>query len=205
MLTYILDGLYFSSFQTSQTIKIDSSVAPFTALLNSLKSYIIEIWFYPDYIFPTNQIYVANSPNYKNYIFYTNSMRVYWNHSVNRFYIEYGDYLNATPPSAVIVPTTTDIVKYEWNKLIFNVKYDAATVTYFFEFFSKNRIQTATKLSVGSLALLNDFKFLIFTHFDQNAGPTLNQISWGSGYYRNLRFWNGDETQPWVISQYDDL
>ena len=200
--------MYFSSFEQSQTIKIDRTVIPFTALLNNLRSYIIELWFYPDYMFPINQIYVANSPTYKNYIFYTNSVRVYWNHSVNRFYIEYGDYLSATPPSPVIVPSTTDIVRYEWNKMIFNVKFDSVTNIYYFQFYSKNRIQAASRLDVGNLSAVSNncqFDFLIFTHFDQGAGSPLNLVSWGSGYYQNLRFWDGDQAQPWVITQYDDL
>ncbi len=190
---------------TSETIKIDSTASPFTSLVNNLKSYVIEVWFYPDFILPTNQIYKADSPTYKNYIYYTNSMRVYFNHSVNKYYIEYGDYLSTTPPSPAIVPTTTAIIHYEWNKLIFNVKYYHTGTKYYFEFFSKNRMQSANKLEVGNIANTNDFIFLIFTHKDTSAGATLNQVSWGSGYYRNLRFWDGDQTQPWVLTQYDDL
>ena len=124
---------------------------------------------------------------------------------MSKYYIEYGDYLNATPPSPVIVPSTTDIIRFEWNKLIFNVKYNVTTNTYTFEFFTKNRAQPTTKLSVGSQALANDFIFLIFTHLDISTGPPLSLVTWGSGYYKNLRFWNGDETQPWALTKYDDL
>jgi hypothetical protein len=178
-----LDALYFNSFYTPSNINI----AP--ASIVGLKSYIIEIWFYPDNFIPKNSYNIAPGNNV-NYIFFSNSARIYYKSSTSSYYLE-------TPFSTT---TTSKISSYEWNKLLFHIQYDNVS-TYTINFYYKNLI--SSPVSMGSSTVNQSLQYIIFCHLDAGNCLSNTNIYWSSGFYRNLRVWNGDYTSPWVISQYD--
>jgi len=95
---------------------------------------------------------------------------------------------------------TPQINPAEWNKFVFNVRYEQPT--YFFEFIVKNTI--ATMSGIGNTNVVNQhLQYIYFCHQD-SANCNGVSIYWASGYYKNLRVWNGDLSSPWVLTQYQD-
>jgi len=192
---------------------IDASVSPFSSVLNGLKSYIIEIWYYKDNILPVANIETNTAATKKNYIFYSNAIRLYWDYTnalAKKYVIEY----NYGNNQLTNVPGTTPLIDFSWNKLIFNVFYDSTNppantiYSYKFEFFTKNIIQGTAKMSVGTVNSPTDqsLKYIVWSH--QDPDTTMAEISglyWHSGFYRGLRIWDGTQADPWLLTQYDQL
>jgi hypothetical protein len=186
-------GLFFSSFYTSENI-VFTNFESFR-----LDSYIMEIWWMRDNRHDNPEILIAPTPLQQNYIFYSNTLRMY-QHGTSLNYIVETPFTNLASP-ATYSDVTASVAPAEWNKLIFNVRY--LDPTYTFEFFIRNQISVT--FSVGSTNVTNQFlQYIAFCHLDP-ANCEGNVVSWHSGYYRNLRVWNGDLASPWVVSQYDLL
>ena len=190
---------------------IDVTVAPFNTVLNGLKSYIMEIWYYKDNILPVANIETNTAATRKNYIFYSNTFRLYWDYTnalAKKFVIEYNYGIN----TIIDVPATTALIDNSWNKLIFNVFYNSTNpptntiYSYNFEFFTKNIIQGTAKFSVGTVNSPTDqsLKYIVWSH--QDPDTTIAEISgiyWHSGFYRDLRIWDGNQVNPWALTQYN--
>lgn len=184
-------ALYFSSFYKSESILFTDFES------NRIDSYIMEIWWMRDNKFDNADILLAPTPDQKNYIFFSNTLRLYQHGTSLNYIVEtpYTDLTNA----ATYANVNAIINVAEWNKLIFNVSYSDPTYTY--EFYGRNRISTA--YSVGSSNTVDQHLQLIaFCHNDDNCESN-DTLFWHSGYYKNLRVWNGDLASPWVVSQYD--
>ena len=175
--------------------------------MNDLKSYVIEIWYYQDNILPASQI--QTNPSQKNYIFYSNTFRLYWSYTgAGAYMIEYNYGIN----TSVAVPGATTLVANSWNKLIFNVFYNSTNpptntiYSYRFEFFTRNSV--TNKFSVGIVNSPSDqsLKYIVWTHLDPDTSiAETSGIFWHSGFYRGLRIWDGTQVDPWVLTQYDML
>ncbi len=178
-----------------------------------MKSYVIEIWYYQDNILPTTSIETNPNATKINYIFYANTIRLYWDYTNSGskiFRIEYNYLIN----DKITVTAGAAIIANSWNKLIFNVIYTSSNpptnsiYNYKFEFFSKNRVSTANQMNVGTVSSPTDqsLKYIVWTHLDPDTTMSeLSGIYWHSGFYRGLRIWDGNQADPWVISQYDML
>jgi hypothetical protein len=161
-----------------------------------MDSYIIEIWWMRDNMLTNAQVHTAPAPLFENYIFYSNTLRLYQNGSNQNYYV-------TTPinANAVNLVVNTHLSETEWNKFVFHCRYSNPRST--FELFVFNRF--SSKVSVGSTIIPNQYlQYIAFCHQDPSSCRPGNNIYWSSGYYRNMRVWNGDLADPWVLSQYDD-
>jgi hypothetical protein len=176
-----------------------------------MKSYTMELWYHRDNFLPTINIETNPAALKKNYIFYSNTIRLYWNYTnplAKVYVIEYNYGIN----TVINVVGTVSIVNNSWNKLIFSVIYTSTNpptnslYTYAFEFYTNNVIQGTAKMTVGSVPQPSDqsLKYIVWTHLDPDTNMSeISGIYWHSGIYRNLRIWDGDVFNPWVLTQYD--
>jgi hypothetical protein len=182
--------LYFNSFYTPANIFIGSSILP------SYKSYMIEIWFLPDKYMPLNNYVTTSAPSFANYIFYSNSMRIYINASTTKYMLELAYQTgNPTDINSIVNPA-------EWNKFIFSVLFDGTN--YNLSFYVKNQMTPITLTGSSSTTVNQSLSFILFCHLDV-SNCNGNSVYWASGLYKGLRVWNGDLAQPYSIIQYDDF
>lgn len=188
-------ALYFSSFYTSHNIV-------FNQFSKIMDSYIVEIWWMRDNMLHVNNITKAPAPYFRNYVFYTNTLKLYYDGSNN-------EYFATTPNNIFSVSVNTWINNAEWNKLVFYCKYIAPT--YNFEFYVKNTYRNMysnpNTPNIGStISPNNHLKHILFCHLDisncKDGGDQFD-LHWFSGYYKDLRIWDGDLANPWVLSQYE--
>lgn len=185
-------SLFFGSYYPSQNLVLNNFP---TDAVNRMDSYIIEIWWMRDNMVANNLKHLAPGPDFKNYIFYSNTLRLFQNGSNQRYYVE----TPFTAATAANVDVNVLINPAEWNKLIFNVRY--VQPTYTFEFIVRNN--SATLTAVGNTNVVNQYlQFIVFCHRDPASCSGID-IYWSLGYYKNLRVWDGDMASPWVIYQYD--
>ena len=170
--------LQYSSFYNPDTIKI--TVNP------PLNSYIIEIWYYPDFFLSdTNRQGKFYYPDtLKNYVFYSNVATAYFLHSeLKKLKVEDK---GSTYTSSFYHP-------YEWNKLMF---YGKMNENRLFKYFIINN-------------LVNDYiqfrptpaeslQYILFQSTVEN-----DNNNWASGYYRGLRIWDGTTASPELVILYD--
>jgi len=173
----------------------------------AFSSYIIEIWFFPDNIFDEPVKYNAplGAPvNGINNIFYTNVFQIFADG--NSTYDFYSIYINNTVKKSLVLGGVNMLSKNEWNRMFFEVKYDPspilATNPYITNFYTKNKIGSSNAFSLGTSTTSLALTKIVFSHNDQ-TGKYPN-VYWGSGYYRNLRIWNGDQISVYGIINYND-
>lgn len=183
--------MYFNSFYNPANIYIDNTILP------TYTSYMVELWWYPDNTMaPNTSYYFAIAPNRRNYIFYTNAMRVYYNSSVNNYFVELP--FNFNNPTNV----SSSINRYEWNKFVFNVYKLGAN--WYCQFYVNNINSSAIALTAPAFSSVDQsLKYILFCHLDSSSCGS-NTVYWASGIYKGLRVWNGDLAQPSSITQYND-
>ena len=198
--------MYYNSAFNPGIIEISTTNA---LLGTSFDSYFIEIWYFPDNVFLKTVINTApvQSPVLqKNHIFYTNVFQIFADGSSSYDY--YSLFVNNAVKKVLQVTVSgqqvTLVSKYEWNRIIAQVKYDPSVTTnsYTADLFTKNRLQNNYKFSIGTSSTPLTLSKIVFTHNDQTG--SYPNIYWGSGYYRNLRVWNGDQISEWAIFKYND-
>ena len=177
--------LQYSSFYNPDPINI--------AISPTLTSYIIEIWYYPDFFLSDSnrqgKYYFPET--YKNYVFYSNVVQAYFLHSEYKTLKVEDDYSTHTTPY---------YHPYEWNKLVFHGIFKGDT--YYKYFYINNLINEPIEfkhiktLSDGTLASITFFP-------NRNIGGIYYQ--WASGYYRGLRVWKGEEANVPLTILYDNL
>ena len=177
--------LQYSSFYNS---------APISIGFGPLKSYIIEIWYYPDffltdsnrqgkYYFPETQ---------KNYILYTELFHAYFLHS---------EYKTLKVEDAYSTHTTPHYHPYEWNKLVF---YGLTKNSRHYKYFIINNLindQIEFKHIHEDLSL-QSIQFFP-SRLDEFEFDHINQ--WATGYYRGLRIWDGDKASIPLTILYDNF
>ena len=196
-------GLYYNSMFNPGIIEISTANA---LSGTAFESYILEIWYFPDNVFETTIIYNAPSPapiSRKNHVFYTNIFQIFADG--NSSYDYYSVFINNSVKKSIVdTPLNKMISKLEWNRLLINVKYDPAITpnSYTADLYTKNKLQTAYKFNLGSSSTSLQLSKVVFTHNDQTG--RYPNVFWGSGYYRNLRVWNGDQISVWGVIKYND-
>ena len=180
-------SLYYNSYFSPANIYLQNPPLP------SLYSYIIEIWYFPDNTMPKAQYLFGNTAN-KYYVFYSNTVRIYRNSSGNYFFET-----SFNVSGALQIDTNANWSNYEWTRFIFNVQYTGSS--YSVQLFI-NGIITTPVSPVYTDTNNQSLSYILFCNVDPSScnGQT---IYWGSGWYKNLRVWNGDLAQPFVLSQYD--
>lgn len=183
-------SLYFNSFFTPANFYINSPIMP------NLKSYIIEIWYFPDIAVAEDRFLNApSSANFANYVFYSNSVRIYRTSSDYKLELAW----NLSSPTII----TGLINKAEWNKFTINIYYDSNS-NYNLNFYVNNDMSSQPTISSTSTTSDQSLKTILFCHLDP-SNCLGNTIYWASGLYRNLRIWDGEQAQPYTTTQFDSL
>ena len=90
----------------------------------------------------------------------------------------------------------------EWNKFIFFTKYEKDLKYYRKIIYTNHNMDNGQELTRVYYDDLGSLKYITFcenTCLDDKG----NRIHWTTGYYKNLRIWNGDIASPFEIEQYD--
>ena len=166
--------LQYSSFYNPEDISIE--------LKTPLQSYIIEIWYYPDFFLSdTNRQGNFYYPEtLKNYVFYSNVVTAYFLHS---------EFKKLKVEDKGSTYTSDFFHPYEWNKLMF---YGKKNDTGLFKYFIiNNLVNDYIRLKLippESLTTISFFKSQI---------ETVNTFyNWAAGYYRDLKIWDGSMASP---------
>ena len=172
------------------------SPAELNLQIPTLKSYIIEFWYYPDFFLNAiNEKLFQYPTDSKNYFFHSNA---------------YDGYFLGTqtqPPVIYDAGNTNDVniegyQAKEWNKFMFYTKYDKDNNYYtkiIYTNHNLNNPQELTRVVYPELGSLTSITFCEKTCQDNKQ----NAIHWTTGYYKNLRIWNGDIASPYEVEQYD--
>ena len=181
--------LQYSSFYSPETISI--GVSP-------LSSYIIEIWYYPDFFLSDSsrqgKYYYPETK--KNFVFYSNVVHAYFLHS---------EYKTLKVEDGYSTHTTPYYHPYEWNKLVF---YGLFKNNRYFKYFIINNLineQIEFKhIPYEKDSVANKLSFIKFFTREKGIDDTDNWSQWATGYYRGLRIWNGDQSNVPLTVQYDN-
>ena len=180
--------MQYSGFYNSGKIHLD--ISP------SLKSFIIEFWYYPDFFLNAIDERLFQYPTEdKNYFFHSNAYNAYFLGT------------QTTPPVMFDVGNTNDVniegyQAKEWNKFIFYTKYEKELEYYRKIIYTNHNMekgQELTRVYYDDIGSLQYITFCEKTCLDDNE----NRIHWTTGYYKNFRIWNGDIASPFEIEQYD--
>ena len=179
--------LQYSSFYTPQ--EIDINVGP-------LESYIIEIWYYPDFFLSDSnrQGKYYYPETYKNFVFYSNAVHAYF---------LFSEYKTLKVEDGYSTHTTPYYHPYEWNKLVFyGLRKDSRSFKYFI---INNMIYDPIEFKhIKESIPLNNIKFYPHYPYGEPVDPDV-YYQWAAGYYRGLRIWNGDKASIPLTVQYDNF
>ena len=179
--------LYYSRAFKSSNFKI--------TFKQSYSSYFMEIWYYPDQ--SSQYITISQLQSDRNYIFYSNAVRIYMDSDFNYYYAEVKQ---ETPKQITTLDTT------QWNKIVMNIIY--LNKEYTVEFIINNEFIDNTKKVIFDHIKTNlDLTYILFAHNQAQYRDDSGQdtIKWASGYYKNLRVWDGTKAQPSVTENYDTI
>ena len=180
--------MQYSGFYNSG--QIDLEISP------PLKSFIIEFWYYPDFFLNAIDEKLFQYPTEdKNYFFHSNAYNAYFLGT------------QTTPPVMFDAGNTNDVniegyQPKEWNKFIFFTKYEKDLEYYRKIIYTNHNMYNGQELTRVYYDDLGSLKYITFcekTCLDDKE----NRIHWTTGYYKNLRIWNGDIASPFEIEQYD--
>ena len=182
--------LQYSGFYNSQTIEIK--------LTNPLKSYIIEFWFYPDFFLRAKARETQYSyPTYtKNFFFHSNVIDCYFSQTDRLVPYIYDSYK--------IIKITKLFNSNEWNKFVIFGKYYSQTQDYSKTVFVNHAFDQPFEFD---LSKENKATILESITFCENKCQDINSenIHWTTGYYRDLRIWDGDMASFSQIIQYNNF
>ena len=171
----------YSSFYNSGNIDIE--INP------ELDSYIIEIWYYPDFFLSDSnrqgKFYYPET--LKNYIFYSNIGTAYFLHS------EYKTLRVEDSGSTFI---SEFYHPFEWNKLMFYEKNETGIFNKYF--IINNLINNKIKFRRTNHIPLDTIRF---TKSILEVNDIYN--NWATGYYRDLKIWDGSLANPELTILYD--
>ena len=182
--------LQFSGFYNTQTIQFD--------LKEPLKSYIIEFWFYPDFFLRAN----ARKPQYnyptytKNFFFHSNVIDCYFSQTDRLVPYIYDSYK--------IIKINTLYNSNEWNKFVIYGKYYSETQDYVKTVYVNHAFDQPFSFGMTKKNKAAELENIVFC---ENKCQDINSdnIHWTTGYYRDLRIWDGDMASESVVVQYNDF
>ena len=182
--------LQFSGFYNTQTIQFN--------LKDPLKSYIIEFWFYPDFFLRANARKPQfNYPTYtKNFFFHSNVIDCYFSQTDRLVPYIYDSYK--------IIKINTLYNSNEWNKFVIYGKYYSETQDYVKTVYVNHAFDQPFSFDISKKNKAAELENIIFC---ENKCQDINSdnIHWTTGYYRDLRIWDGDMASYSVVVQYDDF
>ena len=161
---------------------------------NPITSYIIEIWYYPDFFLSDSnrqgKYYFPET--YKNFVFYSNVVHAYFLHS---------EYKTLKVEDGYSTHTTPFYHPYEWNKLVFHGLFKDGT--YYKYFYINNLLNNPIEFK----HIKNDNTDVALSYIRFFPHDLIEGVyeQWASGYYRGLRLWHGDEANVPLTILYDNL
>ena len=180
--------LQFSGFYNSQTIQFD--------LPKSLSSYIIEFWFYPDFFLRANaRKSQYDYPTYtKNFFFHSNVIDCYFSQTDRLVPYIYDSYKT--------IKINKLFNSNEWNKFVIYGKYYAETQDYIKTVFVNHAFDQPFSFDPSKKSKATDLETIIFC---ENKCQDINteNIHWTTGYYKDLRIWDGDMASYSQVVQYN--
>jgi len=173
--------LQYSSFYSPEKIVIPISPP--------LESFIIEIWYYPDFFLSDSnrqgKFYYPETR--KNFVFYSNAVHAYFLHSENK---------KLKVEDAASTYTSEHYHPYEWNKLVF---YGKKVGTQLYKYFIiNNLLNDYIRFKLTTPVALSEIRFAKYIE-DENVN-----YNWATGYYRGLRIWDGSIATPELTVLYDN-
>ena len=182
--------LQFSGFYNSQTIQFN--------LPTPLKSYIIEFWFYPDFFLQSkSRKSQFNYPTYtKNFFFHSNVIECYFSQTDRLIPYIYDSYK--------IIKINKLYNSNEWNKFVIHGKYYPETQDYVKTVYVNHAFDQPFSFDVSKE---NKASILESITFCENKCQDINtdNIHWTTGYYKDLRIWDGDMASYSQVVQYNDF
>ena len=182
--------MQYSGFYNSQTLKID--------LAQSLSSYIIEFWFYPDFFLQAKARQTQFTyPTYtKNYFFHSNVMDCY--------FVQTDRLIPYLYDSKTIKQVTTLYNSNEWNKFVIHGKYLKDSDDYIKTVYVNHAFDQPFAFAAAKASTTTSLSSIIFC---ENKCQDIDgqNIHWTTGYYKDLRIWNGDLASYSEVVQYNDF
>ncbi len=182
--------LQYSGFYNSQTIEFK--------LDKPLKSYIIEFWFYPDFFLRAQaRKSQFNYPTYtKNFFFHSNVIDCYFSQTDRLVPYIYDSYK--------IIKIETFFNSNEWNKFIIVGKYYILTQDYSKTVFVNHAFDQPFAFDMSKESKATILQTITFC---ENKCQDINSenIHWTTGYYRDLRIWDGDMASYSQVIQYNEI
>ena len=182
--------LQFSGFYNSQLIKID--------LEKPLPSYLIEFWFYPDFFLQAAARQTQFTfPTYeKNFFFHSNVMDCYFYQTDRKIPYLYDS------KSTIRVESLYN--SNEWNKFVIHGKYLSETDDYIKTVYVNHAFDQPFAFSSSKESATTNLSVITFCE-NKCQDITGHNIHWTTGYYRDLRIWDGDLASFSEVVQYNDF
>ena len=187
--------LQYSGFYNSQTMKLDNLKKANGGPLNS---YLIEFWFYPDYFLRANaRVPQFTYPTYsKNYFFHSNVIDMYFSLTDRLVPYIYDAYK--------IIKITSIYNSNEWNNFIIYGKYYEDSQDYLKTVFVNHAFDYPFSFDLAKSSGTTTLQSITFC--ENKCQDLQNEnIHWTTGFYRDLRIWDGDMASYSQIIQYDNL
>ena len=184
---------YFNSRYTPANIILDFTNYKFD-------SYIIEFWMFID---TTNH---GPSNLSQKYLFYTKHVMLLYG---GKQHSNFNTFEFTIETSAIVEnKVINDIINiYEWNHIIINVVYDPNE-----GYNKKTKVYIIANNKnfedANSLKSLTENKMTLEKIYFCNGDPSKcdgEEIYWSSAFYKNLKVFNGDSAQPYLIKRYNDI
>ena len=180
--------LQYSGFYNSQTIEFK--------LEKPLSSYIIEFWFYPDFflIAKARETQFEYSTYTKNFFFHSNVIDCYFSQTDRLVPYIYDSYK--------IIKINTLYNSNEWNKFTIVGKYYELTQDYSKIVYVNHAFDQPFEFDLKKKSKSTILESIAFC--ENKCQDIDNQnIHWTTGYYRDLRIWDGDMASYSQVIQYN--
>ena len=187
--------LQFSGFYNTQTIELKNLKKSDG---NPLNSYIIEFWFYPDYFLRANaRVTQFTYPTYtKNFFFHSNVIDMYFSQTDRLVPYVYDSYK--------VIKITSIYNSNEWNNFIIYGKYYEDTQDFLKTVFVNHAFNYPFSFDLAKSSGTTSLQSITFC--ENKCQDLQNEnIHWTTGYYRDIRIWDGDMASYSQIIQYDNL
>ena len=175
--------MQFSHFYSPGSIEIK---------IGDLQSYIIEFWYYPDFFLQQTDGALYSYGTSLWYIFYSNIVQLGYNTGQLHYYTSFGGISNS--------PITSLYNDHEWNKFIIYCQFNKDNNIYSLSLYINNYFNDP--ISLGNTTVDAKLTKIVFCDgCPQDQGT----IYWATGYYKDLKVWNGENAYILQTVQYDQI
>ena len=160
--------------------------------ISELKSYIIEFWYYPDFFLQQTDGALYSYGTSLWYIFYSNIVQLGYNTGQLHYYTSFGGISNS--------PITSLYNDHEWNKFIIYSLFNNDTNIYSLSLYINNYFNDP--ISLGNTTVESNLKKIVFC---DGCSQPQGIVYWATGYYKDLKVWNGEKAYILQTVQFDQI